>query len=366
MGKSVIKNLAWASLAAAACGNALASEDYDLRYAPGIGGADMSAPFEAGWVFQAPVYLYSGSVKNSIPQVTDLNAPPFLLGMPGSPTATTVVDTKTQISVQALLPRLSFMTSTTLFGATVGGTAMVPLVNKRSGAVVKGINTTLDAPGLPPAIGQGITSAIDSVATRQANGLAAANSNNSYGIGDLELSPILRWSTDNSQLLLITTLVTPTGGYDDRKAANPSAGDFYTFRPALQYSYIGDGWDLGSRVAYSWNTRNQQTHYRTGQYFNMDAVLMKSLSDSMRVGAAGYAMVQTTADNADRPPEDQAMAARWAGTLGQKGHVFGLGPEFAYIKGAGEYLLDGRIMKEFGAEDRPEGWTAVVTLSKPF
>jgi hypothetical protein len=365
MGKSVIKNLAWATFAAAACGNALASEDYDLRYAPGIGGADMSAPFEAGWVFQAPVYIYSGSVKNTLSQVTDLNAPPFLLGMPGA-TATTQVDTKTQISVQALLPRLSFMTNTTIFGGTIGGTAMVPLVNKRSGAVVKGVSTTLDAPGLPSAVGAGITSAIDAVATRQANGLAAANSNNSYGIGDLELSPIVRWSTDNSQVLFIATLVTPTGGYDDRKAANPSAGNFYTFRPAIQYSYIGDGWDFGSRAAYSWNTRNIETHYRTGQYFNLDAVMMKSLSDAMRIGAAGYAMVQTTEDTADRPPEDAPMAGRWAGTLNQKGRVFGLGPEFAYIKGAGEYLIDGRVMKEFGAEDRPEGWTAVVTLSKPF
>jgi hypothetical protein len=365
MGKTVIKNLAWTAIAAMTCGSALASEDYDLRYAPGIGGADMSAPFEAGWVFQAPVYVYSGSVKNSTPQVTDLTKPPFNVWTPGA-TATTVVDSHTQLDVDALLPRLSFMSSKTLFGATIGGTVMVPLIQKRSGAVVKGVTTTIDAPGLPPAIVGGLQQVFDKVGPVQANEIADANSNTEYGFGDLEISPILRWATDNSQVLFITTLVTPTGGYEADRAANPGAGNFYTFRPAIQYSYIGDGWDLGSRFAYSWNTRNKDTGYRTGQYLNIDAVLMKSLSDSLRIGAAGYAVAQTTADDLDGLPPDQATAARQAPTLGKKGHVMGLGPEVAYIKGAGEYLIDGRVMKEFAAEDRPSGWTAVLTLSKPF
>ena len=72
-----------------------------------------------------------------------------------------------------------------------------------------------------------------------------------------------------------------------------------------------------------------------------------------------------TISTLDLPP-DMATAARQAATLGKKGHVFGIGPEIAYIKGAGEYLLDGRVIKEFAAEDRPSGWTAVVTLSRPF
>ena len=50
------KNTALALAALAVCGSAAATEDYDLRYAPGYGGADMSAPFEGGWVFQAHAY----------------------------------------------------------------------------------------------------------------------------------------------------------------------------------------------------------------------------------------------------------------------------------------------------------------------
>jgi len=50
--------------------------------------------------------------------------------------------------------------------------------------------------------------------------------------------------------------------------------------------------------------------------------------------------------------------------VGRTGHVHALGREIAWIKGAGEYLLDGRIMKEFSTVNRPEGLTAVVTMSR--
>ena len=66
------KKLALAVAALVACGSAAATEDFDLRYAPGYGGADMSAPFEGGWVFQAHAYYYSANVRGSSTVNTDL------------------------------------------------------------------------------------------------------------------------------------------------------------------------------------------------------------------------------------------------------------------------------------------------------
>ena len=59
------KNTVLALAALAACGTAAATEDNDLRYAPGYGAADMSAPFEGGWVFQAHGYSYSGNMRGT-------------------------------------------------------------------------------------------------------------------------------------------------------------------------------------------------------------------------------------------------------------------------------------------------------------
>jgi len=365
MGLSTKKKIVLAAAATLLGSAATASEDYDLRYAPGIGGADMSAPFEGGWVFQAPVYVYSGNVRTSSETVTHLDGAPFNVPIPGA-TATTTIAANTQMNVRGLLPRLSYMSGTTFLGATLGGTVLVPVITKKNVASVTGVSTTIDAPGLPAANAAAIAGLIDAGAGAAAGAVAAGNTNTSFGTGDLEFSPILRWSTDATQTLFVATVVAPTGDYNSHHAANPSAGRFWTFRPAVQFSYIGDGWDFGSRVAYSFNTVNTQTKYRTGNYLNVDATLLKSLSDSLRVGAAGYAVVQTTADTRRVDPTDPVTEARQDVTLGQKGHVYGLGPELAYIHGAGDYLVDGRIIKEFGAADRPEGFTAVVTLSRPF
>jgi hypothetical protein len=355
--------LAIAAIAVVACGGALATEDYDLRYAPGIGGADMSAPFEGGWVFQAPAYIYSGKVKSSSTSETDLTAPPFNFPVPGA-AATTTVDSSTVLSVQGLLPRLSYMSQEKFLGAQLGATALLPLLNKKSSVSIKGVNTT--TVNTPPPYDEIFAGAIDVGAGAIAGSLAAANSNARFGIGDFEISPIMRWATDTSQVLFITTLVLPTGDYKATRASNPGAGDFYTLRPAVQYSYIGNGWDFGGRAAFSMNTTNKQSHYKSGNYLNIDTSLMKSLDDSTRVGLAGYGVVQTTRDSMDGDPVDAAAAARQAPTLGEKGHVFGIGPSIAYIKGAGEYLVEARVMKEFAADNRPQGATFFATLSKPF
>src|SRR4051812_22477702 len=161
----VNKNIALAIAALVACGSAAATEDTDLRYAPGYGGADMSAPFEGGWVFQAHAYAYSGNVRGTSVIPTDLSA---AFGLPaGSAGALTTVHTNTQINVNGVLARLSFMSATTLFGATLGGTALLPLVNKGSEASVHGVSTTLTgaALGLPAPVQAGLVAKVNGGAT---------------------------------------------------------------------------------------------------------------------------------------------------------------------------------------------------------
>jgi len=368
------KNTALAIAALVACGSAAATEDTDLRYAPGYGAADMSAPFEGGWVFQAHAYAYSGNLRGSsqvtLPFSTIHALNPAVPAIPGASTTTTAT-TNTQINVYGLLPRLSYMSATTFLGATIGGTILVPLVNKKSNTTVTSRSTTVTSP-LPPANNAAIGAGVDALVGGQIQAVANGNTNSDAGVGDPEISPILRWSTENTQTLFVLTTVMPLGDYNQNRAANPSAGKFWTFRPAVQYSYIGDGWDAGGRIAYSYNTRNTLTKYKSGGYVNIDLAIMKSVSESTRIGLAAYAVDQLTKDStsltaAEFAARPAAFQAREESTLDQKGHVAGIGPEIAYIHGAGDYLLEGRIMKEFKASDtRPKGFTAIVALSKPF
>jgi len=373
------KNITLAVAALVACGSAAATEDYDLRYAPGYGGADMSAPFEGGWVFQAHAYVYSGNIRSTtVGTPTDVSA---AIGAPaGSLFATPTIHSNTQINVNGILPRLSYMSSTTFLGATLGGTVLLPIVHKGSSVSLTGLDGALSGPALPLLNAQqqaALLGGFAKAATTAAKAVTDGNSARSFGIGDLEFSPILRWSTENTQTLFVLTTVAPTGDYDQTRAANPSAGKFWTFRPAVQYSYIGDGWDVGGRLAYSYNTRNTLTHYKSGSYVNVDLAAMKSVSESTRVGLSAYAVDQLNKDTSDMTPAQcvaqyggvapcTIIEARQAATLNEKGRVFGIGPEVAYIHGAGDYLLEGRVMREFGTQTRPKGFTAIVSLSKPF
>ena len=245
---------------------------------------------------------------------------------------------------------------------------------------VTGLDGALSGPALPLLNAQqqaALLTGFGHAATVAAKAVTDGNTARSFGMGDIEFSPILRWSTENTQTLFILTTVAPTGDYDQTRAANPSAGKFWTFRPAIQYSYIGDGWDVGGRVAYSYNTRNTETHYKSGSYVNIDLAAMKSVSESTRVGLSAYAVDQLNKDTSDMTPTQcvaqyggvapcTIIEARQAATLDEKGRVFGIGPEVAYIHGAGDYLLEGRVMREFGTQTRPKGFTAIISLSKPF
>src|ERR1700760_1828069 len=91
------KNTALAIAALVACGSAAATADYDLRYAPGYGGADMSAPLEGGWVFAAHAYFSSANVRGTQVANTDLpgalSAAPHTALPPNSAGARTVIHT---------------------------------------------------------------------------------------------------------------------------------------------------------------------------------------------------------------------------------------------------------------------------------
>lgn len=338
-------------------GNAAATENFDLRYAPGFGGADMSAPIDPGWYFQMPSYSYKGKVKLNSTANVDLTAPPFNVPIPGA-SASTPVQTEIRVRISALAPRLTFMSTEQWLGATVGATALLPLIEKKADASAAAGQTTFNAAAslLPAANQTAIANGIGTAVAQQASALSSA----SFGVGDLELGPILRWNLDPAQVLFGLIFALPTGAYDKNRSTNPSAGNFYTVRPMVQYSHIGESWDLGVRAAYSINTRNRDTQYRSGDHLNVDFSLMKSLSEQLRVGAAGYAFLQTTRDTVNGTP-----TALQALTVGKKGRSFAIGPSLAWIKGTGDWLVEGRLLKEFSVQNRPEGTALWVSLTVP-
>ena len=177
----------------------------------------------------------------------------------------------------------------------------------------------------------------------------------------------MHWELGDSQTVtLAPTLVVPTGDYKATQRVNPGYGNFFTFRPSLQYAFIGDGWDVGARSVLSFNTRNKDTGYWSGNVFNLDYQLMKFVTEDVRLGLQGYFVRQLAADTCSTGSAPVASQCSASGIVdGNKLSVNAAGPAIAWIKNGGEMMLEGKVLREYKARNRFEGTAFWLTLSKP-
>ncbi len=309
-------------LALAAATSAVAVENGNQRYSAGIGGSDMTTPVIPGLYFQAPMVAYhADKIKGNDGKQRQV------LGSPIE------IDTSTY----AVLPRLTYISSHRFLGAHVGVTAMMPIV-KRSADL-----NTVD-PASPVA------------------SLVSEKNGSASGVADLEISPVMHWEIgDHQSVTFAPTIVMPVGQFKADRRANPGFGDYYTFRPSVQYAFIGDGWDLGGRAVMSFNTRNKDSGYYSGKIFNFDWQAMAFVSEDIRVGVQGYFVRQLQVDTS-KNAIDQFLIDQ---EKGSKASVNAIGPAVAWLMNGGEMLIEGKFIKEFGAKNRTEGQAFWLTISKP-
>ena len=324
-------------LALAAATSAMAAENGNQRYSAGIGGSDMTTPVVPGLYFQAPMVAYHASkIKGN--DGKQLTAPTPVPGL----NAKVAIDADTY----AILPRLTYISGHRLLGAHVGVTAMLPIVKRKAD-----FGLTVPAPysGNPLLVG-GL------------NQTAAGMSGSETGIADLEISPVMHWEIgDHQSVLFAPTVIMPLGDFKANQRVNTGFGDYYTFRPSVQYAFIGDGWDLGGRAVMSFNTRNKDTEYRSGNIFNFDWQAMAFVSEDIRVGVQGYFVRQLQDDTSKNATVQASINAQG----GSKARVNAIGPAVAWLMNGGEMLIEGKFMKEFGARNRTEGQAFWLTISKP-
>jgi len=331
--------------------SAVAGENGLQRYSPGVGGSDMTAPLVPGWYFQLPFVTYHATKYkgNDGEQIT--NATPLAPTLPQR-AARTLIDAKATNS--AFLPRLTYLSANEFLGGNLGLTAMLPLVQRK--AEFKAVSTTI--PGVttlspsPSAVQQGVS----------------AQNGSEIGLGDAEISPVIHWEIGDHQAITVApTLVVPTGDYNASQRVNTGYGNFFTFRPSVQYAFIGDGWDVGVRSVLSFNTRNADDGYFSGHVFNLDYQLMAFVSEDVRLGLQGYFVRQLSADtqNLSGFSAQQQAAFRKEIIDGNKLSVNAAGPAIAWIKNGGELMVEGKFLKEFNARNRFQGSAFWLTVAKP-
>ncbi|MCK6404995.1 MAG: transporter [Rhodocyclaceae bacterium] len=318
------------ALALAGAGSVQATERGQLRALLGLPGQDLTSPLLPGFYFQANYQHYSADrFNNNAGERTIVSTP--------QPGVRARADTKVDADVLAL--RATWLSNARWGEGKLGVSATLPVVDSS----VKVSPTFIGGPVLP-AVAAGVRAQ------------AAAQSGQRSGIADMEIAPFVDFQDDESRMTFALAVVAPTGEYDRDRPVNPGAGNFWTLRPIFTYSRVLDnGIELGARNTYSFNSRNRDTDYRSGQYLHSDLSALYGFNNGFKLGAGGYVVYQTTKDRGG----DGTFAAP---DHGNKARVYGLGPVMSWQSESGTWGVEAKVLKEFEARNRPEGTVGWVRL----
>ncbi len=186
------------------------------------------------------------------------------------------------------------------------------------------------------------------------------------GLGDVSVSPFfLQWPEYKlfgmpyfQRLDLLFKL--PTGDYSRHSAVNVGS-NVYSFNPYYAFTLVPtQRLEFSSRLYYLWNSENEQPFFRLranntqpGQAVHANLAASYEVLKDLRLGVAGYALLQITDDKVDG--DDQANSRE---------RVFGVGPGLKYKMDT--WLMYLNSYYEFGAENRPEGHKFAFRISKLF
>ncbi|WP_354682427.1 transporter [Cupriavidus necator] len=228
--------------------------------------------------------------------------------------------------------RLVKVTDLTLFGASWGMQAIVPLVYQ-----------SMNFP--------------------QMGGRRSAT-----GVGDITIDPIvLGWHGANWHVTTGLDIYVPTGQYDQNDPRASIGTNYWSVEPVAAFTWLGQGgWEVSAKFMYNIKGKNKDASfggmagsYRSGQELHIDYAVGKH-SGPWIVGLSGYYLKQVTDDkfNGAVVPELPGVWGR-----GRRGEVLAIGPSVSYTNSKGTSFI-AQWHHEAYAKNRFGGdklWFKVVT-----
>jgi hypothetical protein len=155
--------------------------------------------------------------------------------------------------------------------------------------------------------------------------------------------------------MIYTTGNIPSGTYEANRLANLSLG-YVAVDAGVGYTYLDTktGNEFSIVGGFTYNFINPYTQYQNGIDSHIDWAASHFLNKNVLIGIAGYFFQQLTGDTGT------------GAKLGNfEGRVVGIGPVgFIFPIGEGyQGYLNLKAYKDFAAENRPEGYTAWLTLA---
>ncbi|MEJ5238614.1 MAG: transporter [Limisphaera sp.] len=177
-----------------------------------------------------------------------------------------------------------------------------------------------------------------------------------FGVGDLFAEVTVSWHLPQADFAIGYGPWAPTGDSSATDPTAPGAG-FWTHLFTAGMTWYMDPerrWALAALCRYEINHDKRDMDFRPGQVFTVDYGLSYAVTPAIDVGLAGYFQTQTTRNRGS----DSRSAA--------KDKVAGIGPEVVLFCSRLGLFTSIRYHYEFLAEDRLQGHTGVITLTRRF
>ena len=183
---------------------------------------------------------------------------------------------------------------------------------------------------------------------------AGSFDNSSFGLGDFFAEGTLSWHPKQFDFCIGVGEWMPTGDSAAKPTTRAGLGYWTTmFTFGGTWSIDRDRtWSLSALNRYEINTEQPDSHTTTGDAWTVEYGLGKALSKTINAGAAGYYQAKVTGDTGLHPQPLNRVAA--------------IGPEIDFAFPAPKLLLSLRYEYEFFSENRAQGHTAALVLTKRF
>jgi hypothetical protein len=173
--------------------------------------------------------------------------------------------------------------------------------------------------------------------------------------GDPLLTAILGWSEGNLHTTLNILLNIPVGDYDQGQLAN-AGFNRWGLDATVAFTHLDPdtGLELTAAPGITYNGKNRDTDYRSGDEFHLEFAAMLHLSEKYAIGINGYHYQQINGDSG-------------SATSHFKGRVTALGPALNFNFHLGKLPVYGKAkyLQEFDAKNRMEGQSAFLQFAIP-
>ena len=201
-----------------------------------------------------------------------------------------------------------------------------------------------------------------------------AVSDNTSGIGDITITPMLGWHRGNLHYSAGLSIFAPTGQYDTA-SVNLSPLDvdvlsngknIWSLQPVLAVTHFDqtNGREFSAATSLLFAEKNDATEYQTAPAFTLEATAMQHLANGWAFGATGYWYEQLEDDSGQGAANTRAAL----GADSLRASALGLGPIVTYSsKLFGNPLsLKLKYFKEFDVERRFESDILWVNATMTF